>query len=170
MLGVVDWYHGWLDRALDGDASSPFDPVEFEVRNQAEIDARRTIAAADVIERFEERAGSYLERALPHWELAYGFPLGTTTVGGHLAVAAAEWHLHAWDVTRETATPHVPESPDVVLLGAGNTIARVTGGIRGRLLATLLPLAARRDAWAGMLTRSGRDPAAAGPRAGTRLP
>jgi uncharacterized protein (TIGR03083 family) len=156
LVAVADWYHAWLDRAIDGDASAPFSPAEFEVRNRAEVEARRHLSGAAAATRFVDGANSYLERALPQWDRPFGFPLGTVTVGLHLGVAAAEWHLHTWDLTRSNPIPHSPSDPRELFIATGLAFAEATGGLRGRMMRRAVPLASRRSPWSTMLTRSGR--------------
>lgn len=156
LLAVSDWYHAWLDRAIDGTSTPPFAPEEFEERNQAGVDARQELAGDLAARQFVERADGYAERAVRRWDLPFGFPLGTVTVGLHLGVAAAEWHLHAWDLTRTTPTPHAPADPQDLFTATGLAFATASGGLRGGLLRRVVPLAARRSPWQTLLARSGR--------------
>lgn len=155
VLGVVDWYHEWLDRAMDGVATPPFDPAEFEQRNNAAVEQRRDRSGPEALVEFVDRATAYGDRATPLWDEPYGFPLGTVTVGLHLGVAAVEWHLHAWDLSGPSSR-HEPVNAEQLFLAAGEAMATVTGGLRGRLLGLAVPLAAKRNPWAGLLKRSGR--------------
>lgn len=156
LLAVADWYHAWLDRAIDGASTPPFDPEEFDERNQREVVTRRGLTGSQAAGRFVERADAYVNRALPHWDLPFGFPLGTVTVGLHLGVAAAEWHLHAWDLTHTDDTPHHPSEPGELFTATGIAVAAVTGGLRGTMLRRAVPLAAKRSPWRTLLARSGR--------------
>ena len=158
LCAVISWYHTWLDRALDGDSSPPFGPDEFEQRNRAGIDERHGDSGPEAVAQFERDAGTYLERAQQHWDLDFGFPLGTVTVGHHVAIAATEWHLHAWDLTSSDPNPHSPERPTGLFRATGEAIAELEGGVRKRLLQMVVPLAARRSPWESMLKRSGRNP------------
>jgi hypothetical protein len=158
LCAVTAWYHSWLDRALAGDASPPFHPDEFETRNQTGVDDRQGLTGPGAVAEFQRDAMSYLSRAKPDWNLAYGFPLGTVTVGLHVGVAATEWHLHAWDLTSTEPEPHSPEDPAALFRAAGAAMAQAEGGVRGRLTALLVPIAARRSPWQSMLKRSDRDP------------
>ncbi len=158
LCAVVSWYHSWLDRALAGDSSPPFGPDEFEWRNQAGVEERRELSGPDAVGAFEEDARSYLDRARDHWGVAFGFPLGSVTVGEHLGVAAAEWHLHAWDLTSTTGRPHAPADPQALFLATGLAMASAQGGLRGRSTRLALPLAAHVSPWKQILQRSGRSP------------
>ncbi len=158
LCAVTAWYHSWLDRALAGDASPPFHPDEFVTRNQTGVDDRHGLTGPRAVAEFQREALSYLDRAKPNWNRAYGFPLGTVTVGLHVGVAAAEWHLHAWDLTSTDPEPHSPEDPAALFRVAGAAVAEAEGGVRGRLTALLVPIAARRSPWQSMLKRSDRHP------------
>ena len=158
LCAVSAWYHSWLDRAIAGDASAPFHPDEFVTRNQAEVDERQGVSGPEAVAEFQREALSYLGRAKQNWSLAFGFPLGTVTVGRHVGVAAAEWHLHAWDLTSVDPEPHSPDDPAALFRAAGAAVAEAEGGLRGRITALLVPIAARRSPWHAMLKRSGRKP------------
>ena len=155
---VTAWYHSWLDRALAGDASPPFHFDEFVTRNQTGVDDRQGLTGPGAVAEFQREALSYLGRAKPNWNLAYGFPLGTVTVGLHVGVAATEWHLHAWDLTSTDPEPHSPKDSAALFRAAGAAVAEVEGGVRGRLTARVVPIAARRSPWQSMLKRSDRHP------------
>ncbi|MDH3756037.1 MAG: maleylpyruvate isomerase N-terminal domain-containing protein [Acidimicrobiia bacterium] len=162
LCAVVSWYHSWLDRALAGDSSPPFHPDEFEPRNQAGVEERKGLTGPEAVIEFEQAAGFYLDRAQDHWGVAFGFPLGSVTVGEHVGVAAAEWHLHAWDLTSTDAQPHSPVDPQALFRAAGFAMAAAQGGARGRLTKLMVPGAARVSPWQQMLKRSGRRPQSQG--------
>ena len=162
LCAVTAWYHSWLDRALADDASRPFHSDEFVTRNRTGVDDRQGLTGPGAVAEFEREALTYLSRAKPNWNLAYGFPLGTVTVRLHVGVAATEWHLHAWDLTSAALEPHSPEDPAALFRVAGAAMAQAEGGVRGRLTALLVPIAARRSPWQSMLKRSDRDPTRAG--------
>ncbi|MEM9042797.1 MAG: maleylpyruvate isomerase N-terminal domain-containing protein, partial [Actinomycetota bacterium] len=75
LCAVIAWYHSWLDRALAGESSPPFQPHEFDGRNQAGVDERRGLTGPEAVIEFERDAVSYLDRAQRHWSAAFGFPL-----------------------------------------------------------------------------------------------
>ena len=158
LCAVTAWYHSWLDGALAGNASRPFHPDEFATKNQSGVDDRQDLTGPEAVDEFQRESLSYLRRAKPNWEVAYGFPLGTVTVGLHVGVAATEWHLHAWDLTSIESDPHAPEDPAALFCATGAAVAEAEGGVRGRLTALVVPIAARRSPWRSMLKRSGRDP------------
>ncbi len=157
LVGVVDWYHDWLDRALDGDSARPFPESEFDVRNAAVVDELQGLAGPAATARFGERAAAYIDRASKAWDVPYGFPAGTITVGLHVGIAATEWHLHAWDLTAGRVERHRPESPAELHKAAGEAMAASKGGLLGRFLGLAVPLAAKRSPWQTILKQSGRS-------------
>ncbi len=156
LVAVADWYHEWLDRALVGDSSPPFSEEEFDHRNAQRVSALSNLSGPTAVVRFAERAEAYLDRAVPEWDTPFGFPFGAVTVGVHLGVAATEWHLHVWDLSAGELERHQPAAPQDVFVAAGIGMARARGGIRGRLLELLVPVAAKRSPWDTLLQRSGR--------------
>lgn len=157
LVGVVDWYHDWLDRALDGDPTPPFSESEFNERNAARVAEFEGIDGPAATERFSVRSTDYLDRASKAWDVPYGFPAGTTTVGLHVGIAATEWHLHAWDLTAGRAERHQPAAPTELFKAAGAAMAEAKGGLQGRLLPLAVPLAAKRSPWRTILKQSGRS-------------
>lgn len=159
LVAVARWYHEWLDRALTGDAAPPFAASDMDERNDAALVAIGDIPGPEAIAEFMETAGAYLARATEHWDQPYGYPHGTVTVGLHLGVAAAEWHLHAWDLSRTSERRHRPHDPAALFVAAGTCVAAARGGFAGAVLRVLVPFGARRSPWSTMLRRSGRTPA-----------
>jgi hypothetical protein len=80
------------------------------------------------------------------------------TAGLHAAVAATEWHLHAWDLARSIGSGHRPSDPETLYRATGACLARAEGGLKGRIANALTPLGARLSPWEAMLRRSGRAP------------
>jgi len=155
LVGVIDWYSHWLDRAIAGDSSRPFAEAEIDTRNSAAIGELSDLDGPEAIERFAASASSYGDRAQQHWDLPYGYPFGVVTVGLHLGIAATEWHLHAWDLSSGD-TKHEPTDAAALFTAAGAAVANGTGGLHGRLLGLVIPLAARRTPWATLVKKSGR--------------
>jgi hypothetical protein len=149
---VSQWYHDWLDRALAGDAEPPFPWNQIEARNADELAALSDVDGAEATRRFGEQANAYLDRAIGHWDLPYGFPRGTVTVGMHLRAATAEWHLHAWDLDHA----HRPSDPGLVLRGLAACVAANEPRGRRVVLLAVVKRASRRSPWLAMLRRSGR--------------
>ena len=156
LLAVATWYHEWLDRALAGKSSPPFAPEEMDDRNQRNLAMLASMPARTAIDEFAASAADYLERVRDNWDVPYGYPYGTVTAGLHCGVAAAEWHLHAWDLSRNQEPRHIPEDAAGLFIAAGTCVAAATGGVSGRLTQWLVPLGARLAPWKTLLKRSGR--------------
>lgn len=156
LVGVIDWYEAWLDRALTGVAAPPFAESEFTVRNQAGIEAHSDLGGPEAVQVFAERARAYVGRATAHWNAPYGFPAGIVTVGLHCGIAATEWHLHAWDLSAVSGRRHEPEQARLLMRSAGEAMAMAKGGVGGRLLGVVVPLASTRKPWRTLLKQSGR--------------
>jgi uncharacterized protein (TIGR03083 family) len=142
LVTVIGWYHTWLDRALAGDASPEF-PID-------ELDAQAAIAP------FRAEAERYATRVAEHWDVAYGYPRGSVTAGLHVAVAAVEWHVHAWDLARAAGGDHTPTDPAPLFLAAAHCRLAADGAMKARLGMPVARLAARRDPWHELLHRMGR--------------
>lgn len=160
LLAVARWYHEWLDRAIAGDPSPPFDASEMDKRNDEALARIGDISGPEAITEFAETATAYVGRAIDHWNLAYGYPYGTVTVGLHCGVAAAEWHLHAWDLSLASERRHRPQDPEMLFVAAGRCLAEAKGGLGKAMLGLLVTLGARRNPWPTILKRSGRTPTA----------
>lgn len=161
LLAVARWYHEWLDRAIAGDASPPFPASEMDTHNDDALATIGDISGPEAISEFAETATAYFGRATEHWNLAYGYPYGTVTVGLHCGVAATEWHLHAWDLSHTLEYRHQPQNPQALFIAAGMCLAEARSGLGGAVLRFLVPLGARRNPWSTILKRSGRSPTAA---------
>jgi uncharacterized protein (TIGR03083 family) len=156
-LDVIGWYHGWLDRALAGDASPAFGIDVIDDRTDAGVRALADVDPEDAVARFAAEAQRYADRLEPNWDLPFGYPRGTVTAGLHAGIAAAEWHLHAWDLARALGTDHRPGDPGTLLIAASACQA-AAGGIRQKLERKLAPIAARSRPWETILSTSGRRP------------
>lgn len=110
LVAVIGWYHGWLDRAEAGDASPPFALAELPERNEAAL-ADTDLGPVEAAARFVAEAERYRDRTAGAWDLPYGYPGGTVRAGLHAGVAAAEWHLHAWDLAAAVGADHEPADP-----------------------------------------------------------
>lgn len=157
LLTVARWYGQWLDRALAGDVTPPFPGRQIDAYAAAALDEVGGLDPTDAVAEFQTTAMTYLERAERHWDLPEAYPFGVVTVGLHLGVAAAEWHLHAWDLSGVRGDRHRPDRPDVLLIAAGECVAAASGGARGAVVRRLVPLAARRSPWESLLKRTGRS-------------
>jgi len=158
LLAVSCWYHEWLDRSIGGATKRPFDESEFDQQNEVAVAARSELSGARAVAEFRKNALTYLDRAESHWDMPFVFPFGTLTVGQHCGLAAAEWHLHAWDLSTAAGSPHQPAHPDRLLVAAGSSLAELKGGLSAMLLRRTLPFGARISPWKTMLRKSGRSP------------
>lgn len=158
LVGVIDWYEDWLDRAIEGHSDPPFAPAEFEVRNAAGIAELKHLDGPTAIAEFARRARDYLDRAGDRWNIPFGYPPGTITVGLHLGIAATEWNLHAWDLASGQGRLFQPEEPALLFKAAGSAVAATKEGLQGQLLGLVVPLASKRSPWNAILKESGRTP------------
>ena len=158
LLAVARWYHSWLDRALAGDSSRPFDGSDIDARNELALAALDGMPGGQAVAEFADAALSYLERAEANWDVPFGYPFGVVTVGLHCGAAASEWHLHAWDLSTVAPPLHRPGDAGLLFRAAGECVARATGGLTGAVIGRLLPVGARLSPWQTLLKRSGRRP------------
>jgi Mycothiol maleylpyruvate isomerase N-terminal domain len=158
VLAVACWYHEWLDRAEAGDAAVPFPADELARRNAMALEKLAGTDAVTAVVQFAERTRAYGDRLRAAWDLPFGYPRGTVTAGLHAGVAAAEWHLHAWDLAHAAGREHRPSDPAALYTAASACLASAQGGIAGRVTALLIPLGARLRPWEELLRRSGRAP------------
>lgn len=159
-MAVTHWYREWLDRAIAGDASPPFTASEMDQRNDVALARIGEISGPEAVAEFAETASAYLGRAADYWNLVYGYPYGAVTVGLHCGVAAAEWHLHAWDLSHTSERRHRPQNPEALFTAAGMCLAEAKGGLGGTMFAVPRSARARRSHWPTILQRSGRTPTA----------
>jgi len=156
VLCVSRWYHAWLDRALAGEMTRPFTEAEMDAQNAAALADLGPMSGSDAVAAFAGSALEYLERVVRHWDVPYAYPYGVATAGLHAGIAATEWHLHAWDLSQVTGSPHTPDDPDGLFLAAGACLAAHSGRLQSALMSVAVPIAARRSPWQTMLKRSGR--------------
>ncbi len=160
VAAVAGWYHDWLDRAERGDAAPPFTPEELASQNERALATMVGVDGPVALEQFVTRARTYRDRVALEWELPYGYPRGTVTAGLHAAVAATEWHLHAWDLVHlDTGVTYRPSDPAARYQATGACLAVAEGRLKGRVAGALVPVGARLRPWEALLRRSGRAPA-----------
>ena len=155
-LGVIGWYHAWLDRALEGETSKPFDAADIDEHTAASVRDNADVTAEAALARFAELGHIYTARVGEHPDITYAYPYGVVTPALHLRVAAAEWHLHAWDLSTAVGPLHEPEAPDRLMIGAGEVAAANAGGIGGFFIRRAVPRNAVFNAWPKLLARTGR--------------
>lgn len=152
LAAVVAWYEEWLTRAENDLSTRPFEESEFDTRNANELLAFAYLDGPAAVDAFAAAADSYLARAAQRWDLPFGYPGGTVTVGLHAGIAAVEWHLHAWDIDNT----HEPTNAESLFIGAGACVAAARGGLAGKAMARVIPVAAKRSPWKTLLKESGR--------------
>ena len=156
VLAVSRWYHSWLDRALAGELTRPFDSADMDRHNASELAGLSHLSGPDAAMEFAVTARDYLGRVVENWNVPYAYPYGTVTAGLHAGVAATEWHLHAWDLSAVTGRIYDPEDAKGLFLAAGACVAAAEGSRKGWLLARAVPLVANRSPWRILVKRSGR--------------
>lgn len=159
LLAVSDWYHEWLDAALDGVSAPPFPAKQLDGRNELAVLDLRDLEGPEAIERFVDRARRYADRlrradAEGLWAAPYGFANGVSTVGGHAGIAAAEWHLHAWDLS---AGSWCPSSPPELYLAVGHGMTATQPKWKQAITRRVVQRIAMREPWLDLLRRSGRS-------------
>jgi uncharacterized protein (TIGR03083 family) len=158
VLSVAGWYHDWLDRALEGTSSVPFDASDMDLHTAAALASAGDIDGPTAVARFVDGADRYADRVIEHWDVPYGYPAGVVTAGLHFGVAATEWHIHAWDLSGPTGTRHRPDDPAGLLHAAASCVAASESGVTGSAVRTLIPVGRRIKPWESMLRRTGRSP------------
>lgn len=158
VLAVCDWYHEWLDRAEAGQSTPPFPVKQLDNRNELAVLDLGALDGPDAINTFAARAADYRRRleqlaSDDKWGLPYGFAHGTTTVGGHAGVAAAEWHLHAWDFSGGRWRP---SSPETLYLAVGQGMIETQPRWKQAITRRVVARKAAGDPWADLVKRSGR--------------
>lgn len=161
LLVIVGWYHDWLDAALAGNAEQPFPAKQLDGRNELAILDIRDIDGPEAITAFVERAVDYASRlrhaaASDDWNTPYGFANGVSTVGGHAGIAAAEWHLHAWDLSGGAS---MPSDPTTLYLAVGHGMTATQSAWKQKITRRVVGRIAKGDPWLDLLSRSGRTAA-----------
>lgn len=158
LVVIADWYHEWLDAALAGDGSQPFPSKQLDGRNELAILDIRDVDGPDAIEQFAERANDYAERlraavVADQWSTTFGFANGVSTIGGHAGIAAAEWHLHAWDMSGGVWTP---SNPAELYLAVGHGMTATQSKWKQSITRRVVKRISQREPWLDLLARSGR--------------
>jgi uncharacterized protein (TIGR03083 family) len=124
VLCVARWHHDWLDRAESAELSLPWPASALSERNTAALHDLDVAGGPDRLDAFGAVTGRYADRLPPLWGLPFAYPGGVVTVGLHAALAAGEWHLHAWDLGRAIGIDHEPDASLVreVWVGLGRRI------------------------------------------------
>ena len=106
------------------------------------------------VAEFTREARRYAERLPPLWDVPYGYPLGTVTVGLHAGIAASEWSIHAWDLSCGRTRP---SNPRALFVATAEGFTAAQRGFVGRASRAMVPLVAMWRPWEHLLKRSGRN-------------
>ena len=170
---IADDFHEYLDEApvsryarLMATGAHP-DTLGRKLarQNAAELAALADAPPAEHIAAFAVSARSYAARLGAVWDLPHHQYRDTVvTVGGMAGAAAAEWHLHAWDLARALGLDYRPADAAAVLAGwqAGMPHLPLAGWSPGARTVRHL------DPWHAVLAASGR--LASGSQGGARVP
>lgn len=158
LLVIAGWYHEWLDAALEGNGTQPFPAKQLDDRNELAILDIRDLDGPEAIAQFVDRATGYSDRlrqasTTTKWSAPYGFANGVSTVGGHAGIAAAEWHLHAWDLS---GGEWAPTNPRELYLAVGHGMTATQPKWKRQITRRVVSRIAARDPWLDLLKRSGR--------------
>jgi hypothetical protein len=121
-------------------------------QNAAELAALADAPPEEHIVAFAEAARSYAARVSAVWDLPHHqYRDIVVTVGGMAGAAAAEWHLHAFDLAEALGRPYRPADPGAILAGwrAGVPHLPIAVGPGAKGVRHL-------DSWHAVLAASGR--------------
>lgn len=138
-------YHRILDDALSGEPQPTVLDVDLADLNRREMAASdlRGLPADRLVEVFADFAASFADRALHAWG-AGPFQRDGVDVGPAVALAAIEWHVHAWDLLRALGRDHYPRRPELLQRGWALTVPHLGIDQGG-------------DPWTAVLLAAGRD-------------
>jgi len=149
-------HHHWLDAAISGNVTSPYDHSEIDEQNDLAVESLSAISGHDAITEFVRTAGRYANRVAEHWDKTLGSDHGLTTAGQHCALIALEYHLHAWDLVQRTEPDHQPPRVKHLLAAVGSArVAQARGADKLRTGASYA-LRRRFRPWEYLLAQSGR--------------
>jgi Mycothiol maleylpyruvate isomerase N-terminal domain len=121
VLTIARYYHRLLNAALGGEPRTGLPHgAQLATTNDLELRSLRERRGPERFLAFEAIATRYGERLADlDWSMTLGVweGIGPMSVGDHALAAAAEWHIHAWDVARAFGWDYRPDDPDVVLAG-----------------------------------------------------
>ncbi len=169
---IADDFHEYLDEApasryarLMATGAHP-DTLGRKLarQNAAELAALADAPPAEHIAAFAISARRYAGRLGAVWDLPHHQYRDTVvTVGGMAGAAAAEWHLHAWDLARALGLDYHPADAAAVLAGwqAGMPHLALPGWPGAKAVRHV-------DPWDAVLAASGR--LARGAEGGARVP
>lgn len=150
--GIAGAYLLWTGSSLGGRIARMRTGEEATSYNAA-ILARLPVLGLDQhLDRYVALAADHVRLARVTWTT----PMLETpddvllSVGQHAAVAAVEWHVHAWDLARSQGRRHEPDpaSLAVCVMAWEEVLGDVTG----------TPLEASDTPWPALLVATGRTP------------
>lgn len=150
--GIAGAYLLWTGSSLGGRIARMRTGEEAANYNATILDRLPRLGLAQHLDRFVALASDHVRLARATWTT----PMLQTpddvllTVGQHAAVAAVEWHVHAWDVARSQGRQHEPDPASLVVCVAAweDVLADVTGS----------PMEAPTAPWPALLDATGRTP------------
>jgi hypothetical protein len=147
LVTVVGWYHRWLDRAADGVTEPVFTADRLDEETARSLAALPSGSGPERVATFVVEADRHADRLAPHWDTPFGYPRGVVTAGAHAALAAWEWHVHAWDLAGGSRGTYRPADA-ALMLERGTACFEAATGIH-------VP-AEPGDPWLLLLRRTGR--------------
>ena len=138
-------YHRILDDALAGEPQPAVLDDDLANLNRRELAAShlRGLPADRLVEVFADSAATFADRALRAWG-AGPFQRDGVDVGPAVALAAIEWHVHAWDLRRALGCDYYPPHAELLRQGWASTVPHL--GIDQDC-----------DPWIAVLLAAGRD-------------
>lgn len=147
---IAGAYVLWAGAALGGRIMTLRTGDELAAYNATMLDRLPDLATTDHVARYRALATDHARLVAAGWDLPMARTAGGVllTVGEHAAVAAVEWHVHAWDLASSRDRRHEPGPATLAVLGAawGATLAPALGAAQD----------ARPDTWTSLLTATGR--------------
>lgn len=150
--GIAGAYLLWTGAALGGRVARLRTAAE-SARHNATILARLPVLGLrEHVARFVALADDHVRLAGATWTtpMLQAPDALALTVGQHAAVAAVEWHVHAWDLARSQGRDHVPEPASLAVCASAWTT--VLGDVEGTVPEEAEP------SWEDLLAATGRTP------------
>jgi uncharacterized protein len=142
---TAERYHHLLDAAVAGDPAPLVTGEDLGALNENAVRDTPCAAADARLREFRRAAVDYLHRVVERWEVAPYQRGSSASAGDICAVAAIEWHVHAWDLATALGHRYRPDERDAATLRESWLRA-----IRWH------DIAATGDAWLAVLTAAGR--------------
>ena len=156
LVTVIGWYHLWLDHGLAGVVEPGFGIDKLDAQTAAALAALPPGDGPSRIDQFVDAADRYGDRLVEPWDTPFAYPRGLVTAGLHAGVAAAEWHLHAWDFAQSRGELYEPAQARELYLAAARCQLTAAGGVTAKVGMAAASAASRRRPWAELLRHVGR--------------